>query len=382
MWYRETAGYSFAAHLLDRLESEGCDSIAARGRNCSAAVTQRRETCISHAYAETIYLPGLSRYFSTVVATQNYININTTASVCIKSIPRARLPVGRPAQSICARNFNDGTPTDIHSKFPNKLSTNVCFEDASIFREYYKIYVKYLCFFFAIISYFYLKIFNVYLFYLYKCSVLFDKNHSKFNKCVSRVLFYFKSNGSPPLKIRIRNFSLTAIWISHLRIRIIVFEVGEKSRRSSLNLIPIRFLSTRSEHSISRGRISVPIADFYLNRSSFYLRPWLVYPTTIDVVTHAFRRREKRRNIGKWFSKVRLRPSSATPGWNSSDRGEIVATKSLFRVLACKSRLIIINTSHSKLIRFYRVSLNVRVCVTKIQDNFCEEQNMQIRCKP
>jgi len=51
-------------------------------------------TCISHAYAETIYLPGLSRYFSTVTATQNYININTTAGVCIKSIPARRRPEG------------------------------------------------------------------------------------------------------------------------------------------------------------------------------------------------------------------------------------------------------------------------------------------------
>ena len=53
-------------------------------RNCSATVTQQRETCISHAYAETIYLSRLSRYFSTVAAAQNYININTTAAVCIK----------------------------------------------------------------------------------------------------------------------------------------------------------------------------------------------------------------------------------------------------------------------------------------------------------
>jgi hypothetical protein len=82
-----------AARLLDRLGTGrprfNCGAgeiVPALLRNGAPA------TCISHAYAETIYLSGLSRYFSTVTATQNYININTTAGVCIKSIPARRRP--------------------------------------------------------------------------------------------------------------------------------------------------------------------------------------------------------------------------------------------------------------------------------------------------
>lgn len=112
-----------------------------RGRNCSAAVTQQRETCISHVYAETIYLSGLSRYFSTVAATQNYININTTAAVCIKkyiscvtlgkllALPiNNPLEISTPLESMRIRNF----PTRIDQECSRLVSifrNNCCCEN-------------------------------------------------------------------------------------------------------------------------------------------------------------------------------------------------------------------------------------------------------------
>lgn len=75
----------------------------------------------------------------------------------------------------------------------------------------------------------------------------------------------------------------------------------------------IRFLSTCSKHSISRGRISVPsLADclLYLGRSSFYLQPRARLARCIPRRSASLRMRsvarEELRNIGKWFWKVRL----------------------------------------------------------------------------
>jgi len=94
----------------------------------------------------------------------------------------------------------------------------------------------------------------------------------------------------------------------------------------------IRFLSAHSKRSISRGKISVPgLAASYLGRSLFYLRPQarLARVSTMSRRSASSRMhsvtREKR-NIGKWFWKVRLRRSGATPdvirneiAWNRRD---------------------------------------------------------------
>lgn len=58
------------AFSLRRIVSKPSAIQLRHGRNCSVLLRNGGETCISHAYAETIYLPGLSRYFSTVAATK------------------------------------------------------------------------------------------------------------------------------------------------------------------------------------------------------------------------------------------------------------------------------------------------------------------------
>lgn len=231
---------------------------------------------------------GLSRYFSTVVATQNYININTTASVCIKSIRFTMVGLWRadPLQSISTQNFSDGTRNDVYSKFSNESSMAAEATSLYIFRYYYNSENINISINIAIYDYY-----SINAWHFIKSKSCFRQKSEFQISCMIAILF-------PDF------WELELLFLKDERNLEIFsgFDLG------------IRFLSTRSKHSISRGRISMPsLADclLYLGRSSFYLQPRARLARCIPRRSTSLRmrsiaEREELRNIGKWFWKVRL----------------------------------------------------------------------------
>lgn len=135
----------------------------------------------------------------------------------------------------------------------------------------------------------------------------------------------------------------------------------------------IRFLSTRSKHSISHGRISVPSLG-WLPSISRADRPFIYSRGLVSLVVSRRRSaslrmrsvaREELRNIGKWFWKVRL-----CARWSSTMLGAVQAEIALINAKNRRDENLV---SYSP--RFKRSLSRQLITIDRFQskiDHFCQ----------